>query len=197
VRVCAAQTATDVAIVEKALATTFTGGLVRFGDELEKKTSELLDSDDGALPRSFEQFKPQLEELLATPSTPTASRACSRCSSRSRRSALIDPDEESPLARYRGEIVRVVEKETSKVKGAVEELKTQFAVEEAKAEIFELTTKKGFVFKDELELFHATTDAASHGSYPGCPLRKVVPRRARARPVVLWWRKRTRLPSSV
>ena len=50
----AAQTTTDVAIVEKAfgdMTTTFTGELVRFGDEFEKKTTELLDDEDGTLPR--------------------------------------------------------------------------------------------------------------------------------------------------
>src|SRR6266545_6673924 len=55
----AAQTTTDVAIVEKAfgdMTTTFTTELDRFGGELEKKTTELLDDENGALPRSLEQF---------------------------------------------------------------------------------------------------------------------------------------------
>src|SRR5438045_2711180 len=49
----AAQTTTDVAIVEKAfgeMSTTFARGLDRFSDDLEKKTTELLDDDDGLLP---------------------------------------------------------------------------------------------------------------------------------------------------
>ena len=65
---------------------------------------------------------------------------------------LIDPDnEESPLGRYRSEIVKSVRDETAKVHKAVQELTTQLAVDEAKAEMFELTTKKGFTFEDELE----------------------------------------------
>src|SRR5947209_1215837 len=63
----AAQTTTDVAIVEKAfgeMTTSFTSELGRFGNEIEKTANELLDAEDGALPRSFEQFKKQLEELL-------------------------------------------------------------------------------------------------------------------------------------
>lgn len=161
----AAQTTTDVAIVEKAfgeMSTTFTGELVRFGDELEKKTTELLDGDDGALPRSFGQFKAQLGELLGETFDPNSKQSVLALFEQVMRNvgveqvkairALIDPDnDESPLGRYRGEIVKVVEKETGKVKEAVEELKTQFAVEEAKAEIYELTTKKGFAFEDELE----------------------------------------------
>ena len=65
---------------------------------------------------------------------------------------LIDPDnDESPLGRYRSEIVKSVREETAKVQKAVQELTTQLAVDEAQAEMFELTTKKGFTFEDELE----------------------------------------------
>src|SRR5438477_6653407 len=63
----AAQTTTDVAIVEKAfdeMSTSFTRGIDHFGEELEKKTNELLDDETGALPRSLEEFKKALEELL-------------------------------------------------------------------------------------------------------------------------------------
>jgi hypothetical protein len=162
----AAQTTTDVVIVEKAfgeMTSTFTGELVRFGDELEKKTTELLDGDDGAQPRSFEQFKKQVEELLGDTFDPDSKQSVLALFEQVMRNvgveqvkairALIDPDnEESPLTRYRGEIVKVVEKETGKVKDAVEELKTQFAVNDAKADVFELTTKKGFFFEDELEI---------------------------------------------
>jgi hypothetical protein len=161
----AAQTTTDVAIVEKAfgeMSSTFTGELARFGDEFEKKTSELLDGDAGTLPRSFEHFKHQLEELLGDTFDPDSKQSVLALFEQMMRNVgveqvkairtLIDPDnDESPLGRYRGEIVKVVEKETGKVKEAVEELKTQFAVDEAKAEVFELTTKKGSVFEDELE----------------------------------------------
>jgi hypothetical protein len=161
----AAQTTTDVTIVEKAfgeMTTTFATGLVRFGDELEKQTTELLDVENGALPRSFEQFKKELEDLLGDTFDPKSKQSVLALFEQVMRAVgadqikairgLIDPDnDESPLARYRGEIVKVVEKETGKVKEAVEELKTQFAVEEARAEVFDLTTKKGFVFEDELE----------------------------------------------
>src|SRR5438309_5236240 len=46
----AAQTTTDVAIVEKAfdeLTTSFTSNLDRFGSDLEKTASELLDEETG------------------------------------------------------------------------------------------------------------------------------------------------------
>ncbi len=161
----AAQTTTDVAIVEKAfddMSTTFTRGLDHFGEELEKKTSELLDEEDGALPRSLEEFKKELEELLGETFDPNSKQSVIAAFEQVMRKSgleqvkavrsLIDPDnDESPLGRYRNEIVKSVEKESSKVHKAVEELKTQLAVDEARAEVFQLTTKKGFTFEDELE----------------------------------------------
>jgi hypothetical protein len=44
----------------------------------------------------------------------------------------------SPLGRYRSEIVKSVRDETTKVHKAVQELATQLAVSDAKAEMFEL-----------------------------------------------------------
>jgi hypothetical protein len=161
----AAQTTTDVAIVEKAfdeMSSTFTRGLDRFGEELEKKTSELLDEQTGALPRSLEVFTQALEDLLGETFDPNSKQSVISAFEQVMRKSgveqikavrsLIDPDkEESPLGRYRNEIVKSVEKESSKLYKAVEELKTQLAVDEARAEVFQLTTKKGFTFEDELE----------------------------------------------
>src|SRR4051794_8831425 len=59
----AAQATTDVAVVEKAfdaMTTTFSHGLRTFADELDTKTKELLDGENGSLPRSFEEFKGEL-----------------------------------------------------------------------------------------------------------------------------------------
>jgi hypothetical protein len=161
----AAQATTDVAVVEKAfgeMTSTFTRGIDEFSDELETRTKELLDGEDGALPRSFEEFKGQLEELLGDTFDPDSKQSVIATFEQVMRKStldhlkamrtLIDPDnEESPLGRYRSEIVKSVEKEAAKLQKAVEELKTQLAVDEAKAEMFELTTKKGFTFEDELE----------------------------------------------
>src|SRR5262245_17660208 len=54
----AAQTSTDVAVVEKAfddMTTAFNGDLERLGGELEKKAVEFFDSESGVLPRSLEE----------------------------------------------------------------------------------------------------------------------------------------------
>jgi hypothetical protein len=161
----AAQATTDVAVVEKAfgdMTAAFSRGLDEFGEELETKAKELLDEEEGALPRSFEEFKTELEKLLGTTFDPDRKQSVIGVFEQVMRKGasdqlkamrqLIDPDnDESPLGRYRTEIVKSVEKETSKLQAAFEELKAQIAVEEAKAEMFELTTKKGFTFEDELE----------------------------------------------
>jgi hypothetical protein len=152
-------------VVEKAfgdMTSTFSRELETFTDELDAKTRELLDGEDGALPRSFETFKTELEELLHGTFDPDSKKsALAKLDEVMRRAAaeqvkavrrLIDPDdEESPLGRYRSEIVKSVREETAKVHEAVHELKTKIAVDEAKAEMFDLTTKKGFTFEDELE----------------------------------------------
>lgn len=161
----AAQATTDVAVVEKAfgdMTSTFSRGLESFTDELDAKTKALLDGEEGSLPRSFEEFKTELEQLLDGTFDPDSKRsALAKIEDVMRRAAteqvkavreLIDPDnEESPLGRYRTEIVKSVREETAKVHKAVQELTTQLAVDEAKAEMFELTTKKGFTFEDDLE----------------------------------------------
>jgi hypothetical protein len=161
----AAQATTDVAVVERAfgdMTTTFSRGLEVFTGELDAKTKELLDGEDGALPQSFETFKTELAQLLDGTFDPDSKvSALAKIEEVMRHAAaeqvkavrrLIDPDnEESPLGRYRSEIVKSVHDETEKVHKAVQELTTQLAVDETRAEMFELTTKKGFTFEEDLE----------------------------------------------
>ena len=161
----AARATTDVAVVEKAfgdMTSTFSRGLESFAGELEARTKELLDGDEGALPQSFETFRTELSKLLDGTFDPDSKvSALAKMEEVMRHAAkdqvmavrrLIDPDnEESPLGRYRSEIVKSVHDETEKVHKAVQELTTQLAVDQAKAEMFEQTTKKGFTFEEDLE----------------------------------------------
>jgi hypothetical protein len=161
----AAQVTTDTALVERAfddMTSAFTRELESFAGELDSRTKELLDGEGGALPRSFDEFKTEIAELLDGTFDPDSKRsALAKLEDVMRRAAaeqvkavrgLIDPDnDESPLGRYRSEIVKSVRDETAKVHKAVQELTTQLAVTDARAEMFELTTKKGFTFEDELE----------------------------------------------
>src|SRR5262245_21452494 len=74
----AAQSTSDVAIVEKAfgeMTSSFTLGLDGFSQELEAKTRELLDSEDGILPRSLGEFAERLEELLGDTFDPESKRS--------------------------------------------------------------------------------------------------------------------------
>jgi hypothetical protein len=161
----AAAATSEVAIVEKAfgeMTSSFTNGLDEFSKELETRTSELLDSEDGILPRSLDEFAGRLEELLGDTFDPESKKSAiavleqvmekTALEQLKATRALLDPDNDiSPLNRYRSEIVKAVEKEAQKLQKTVDELKTQLAVDEARAEMFERTTKKGFTFEDELE----------------------------------------------
>lgn len=161
----AAQTTTDVAVVEKAfgdMTGVFTRGLEAFAGEIDNRTKELLDGEDGSLPRSLIEFKKEIEQLLeATFDQDSKRSALAKLEEVMRKAAgeqvksiraLIDPEnEDSPLGRYRSEIVKSIRDETGKVHEAVQKLTTQLAVDQAKAEMFELTTKKGFTYEEELE----------------------------------------------
>lgn len=161
----AARTTTDVALVERAfdeMTSTFAGGMERFAGELDEKTKELLDDENGALAGALAEFRVEIEQLLDGTFDPTSKvSALGKLEEVMRRAAveqlkavrtLIDPDnEESPLARYQRQVIKTVEKETGRVQKAVDELRTQLVAEEVKTEMLELTTKKGFTFEDALE----------------------------------------------
>src|SRR5262245_50839690 len=74
----AARVTTETAVVEKAfddMTITFSQGLDAFTGELETRTRELLDGEDGALPRSFEEFRSELEQLLEGTFDPDSKRS--------------------------------------------------------------------------------------------------------------------------
>ena len=161
----AAQATADVAVVEKAfgaMTATFSEGLDSFATAFDAKARELLDEEQGTLPRSIEEFRKELTALLEGTFDPDSKRsALSKLDDVMRRAAadqvkavrrLMDPDdEESPLGRYRSEIVKSVKEETAKVQAAVQELTTAIAVSEARVEMLDLTTMKGFTFEEALE----------------------------------------------
>jgi hypothetical protein len=161
----AARTTTDVAVVEKAfgdMTQTFSRGLAEFAGEIDAKAKALLDAEGGELPKWLDEYKAELEELLGDTFDPDSKQsALAKIEEVMRKAArdqvqavrtLINPDnEDSLLGRYRSEIVKTVEKEAGAVRKAVDELKTQLAVDGAKAEMLELTTSKGFTFEEKLE----------------------------------------------
>ena len=74
---------------------------------------------------------------------------------------LIDPDTaDSPLARWRSGIEKTVKDQVGAVLNVVVELSEKVAVTKAQAEVFELTTQKGFSFEDQVHAIVSATAAA-------------------------------------
>ena len=161
----AAQVSVDSAVVERAfdeMRQVFRRSIDEFADEIATKADELLDGEDGTIPKTLGEFRNGVETLLDTTFDPnnkqsavTKLETVLTDAGRAQVAAmrrLIDPDnEESPLGRYRAEIVKEIEKKGEAILEAFAELKTQLAVEEAKAAAFEHTAAKGFSFEDLLE----------------------------------------------
>ena len=161
----AAQTTSDVAIVEKAfgeMTSSFTRGLDGFGQELEKKTQRAARQRGRNLAAQPRRVRRPLEELLGDTFDPDSKKSAIAMLEQVMRKAaleqvkatraLIDPDNET--ARSAATAARSSKRSRRRRRSSetvVEELKTQLAVDDGKAEIFELTTKKGFIFEDELE----------------------------------------------
>lgn len=161
----AAQVSVDSAVVERAfdeMRETFQRSVEEFAQEIAAKSEELLDGEDGKIPKTFVEFRNGVETLLGETFDPNNKQSAVTKletvlgdAGREQVAAmrrLIDPEnEESPLARYRSEIVKEIERKGEAILQAFAELKTQLAVEEAKAAAFEQTAAKGFSFEDLLE----------------------------------------------
>lgn len=161
----AAQATVDSGVVERAfdeMRETFRRSVEEFADEIAMKADELLDGEEGKVPKTLTEFRDGVETLLDETFDPNNKQSAltkleTVLSEAGREQVaamrrLIDPEnEESPLARYSSEIVKEVEKKGEAILRAFAELKTQLAVEEAKAAAFEQTAAKGFSFEDLLE----------------------------------------------
>jgi hypothetical protein len=161
----AVQVSIDSAVIERAfdeMREMFRRSLNDFAREITEKADGLLDAEEGDLPRTLVAFKGGVEALLGETFDPNnkksavskletvLSEAGEQQVAAVRR--LIDPDnEDSPLGRYRTEIVRAVEKQAATIVGAFSDLKTQLAVEQARAEALEHAAGKGFTFEEMLE----------------------------------------------
>lgn len=161
----AAQVSVDSAVVERAfgeMRDVFRRSIDDFAHEIGEKADALLDSEEGEIPKALTEFRGSVGTLLDETFDPNNKQSAVTKletvlaeAGREQLAAvrkLIDPEnEESPLGRYRGEIVKAVEKQAESMLEAFAELKTQLAVEQAKAEAFEQTAAKGFTFEETLE----------------------------------------------
>jgi hypothetical protein len=161
----AARVSVDAAIVEKAFSAmndTFHASVDDFSEALSKKADELLGAEDGEVPRTLTTFAQSLDSLLSETFDPNSKQSALTKLENVLNQAgreqvagvrrLIDPDNaDSPLGRYREEIIKAIEKQSATLREAFTDLRTQLAVEQAKAQAFEQTAVKGFSFEDALE----------------------------------------------
>jgi hypothetical protein len=160
----AAVTSADSAVVERAfsdMTLSFSRGIESFASDIDAAARGLLDGEDGDLARCLRDYREELERLLSGTFDPDSNTsALARLDDVMRRAArdqvqairaLIDPDNaESPLCRYRGEIVATIEKESAEVRKQVDELRMHVAVTTATETALNQSAAKGFGFEEKL-----------------------------------------------
>jgi hypothetical protein len=159
-----AETTLDAEVVERAFAD-MAGRLDRtvsdFNRSFEGTASGLLDAERGELPRALAHWKGEVEQLLGATFDPDSKRsvlakldavlleAQERQLQALRR--LINPDhDESPLARWRAEIVRAVGEQGLELRRAFADLSEKLGIREAEEAALEKAAQKGFRFEDLL-----------------------------------------------
>ena len=112
---------------------TLNGALGAFKGEFAALIEKTFDADDrkSALSKLDETMTGSTEKLV-----------------RSVRSLLDPDDDESPLGRYRKDVVREIREQAAATTKAVQDLAERVAVRSAEAELIELTTAKGFTFEE-------------------------------------------------
>jgi hypothetical protein len=159
-----AQTSLDAEVVERAFAE-MAGRLDRtvsdFNRNIEGAAGDLLDAERGELPRALTQWKGEVDGLLGAAFDPDSKKsvlakldavlleAQERQLQAMRR--IVNPDhEESPLGRWRAEIVRAVAEQGTDLRRAVAELSEKLGIREAEQAALEKSAQKGFRFEDLL-----------------------------------------------
>lgn len=159
------------------LTTAFAGTVTTAVDNIAATSARLLDAESGELPTALTAFRAQVEELLGDAFDPDSrSSLLSRIEQAYLKVGedqlhafrrLINPEaEDSPLHRWRTEIITQVREQSTTIAEEVRKLAdkviVQQAAERAAAEARELTTAKGFTYEDQLhELIESV--AVVHG----------------------------------
>lgn len=171
-----AEASVETEVVEKAfeeMTTTFDAKVAGAVEEIQDVSRELLDEEEGELHLALEQWKQDVEEVFDGVFDEDSKRSVLSKLDRVLEKAgemqiialrrLIDPDnDESPISRWRKEIVKTVETRTAEINKAVQALSERIAVRDAEAKATELTAVKGFSFEDAIHAI-AGKMAASHG----------------------------------
>lgn len=171
----AAKATLDSLVVEKAFGelTDEFGTAVNGAVEKIVETTEGLVEEDGAMPTLLRTLKEDLTgQLEALFDTDSKSSALSRMEeifdtaaknhTRAMRKALDPEDVESPLGRWKAEVLTAVQESATLVLGQVTELAAAMASAKAQQETLALTTLKGRSFEEQMHALLGSI-AVRHG----------------------------------
>ena len=155
----------ETQVVERrfdSMTRTFGSLLDAVADRITQASSELLDEEEGTLPRLLNEAKTGLKEMLDGTFDPDSKSsaiakidaifegAVQQVDRRVR--ATLDPDApDSALAKTKREIVETVKEEARDVRNQFQEMAVAVAAAKARAEVTELTAVKGFSYEDLIE----------------------------------------------
>lgn len=150
--------------------------IVDFAQRVDKSAESLLDDEEGTLAIALRAWLNEVEVVLGDTFDESSKKSAiaklekvldpARDEQVKAVRRLLDPEnDESPLGRWRSEIVRSVKEQGEAVEGALNDLRAQLAIGEAKAEEHEKTAVKGFDFEDVV-LGELTSIVAAHEDVP-------------------------------
>lgn len=174
--VSVANASADTQIVDKAfheMTAAFDERLAAAVEDVTAAGDRLFKADEGEVNKSLEKFRQELDGQLGETFDPDSKKSVigkveqmlEESAERSRRAMrrLIDPSEDdSPLHKIQRDLTEVMQNNAKSVHQAIDELAERIAIEEAAAEVYEMTTLKGADFET---LVHGTLGpiAAAHG----------------------------------
>lgn len=149
------------------------GALSHTVEKVSQLTDDLLDQEDGTIARLFADAKSGIEGLLQETFDPhSRESALGRLQQifddavarhhRDLRSSLDPDDNDTPLGRWRSQVVRELQSSTEIIRKDLADLSTSLAVRQAKQAERERGTAKGVEYEDLVHLV-ATDIAAHHG----------------------------------
>ena len=152
----------DTQLVEHRFAE-MTASLERSVDELasrvDESARELLDEENGEFSGALKSWLTDVQTLLGATFDETSKRSAiakletvlekARADQVTSVRRLLDPDnDESPLARWRTDIVREVRERGEAIETVLEELTTKLKLDDQRVDLMSLTAVKGFDYED-------------------------------------------------
>jgi hypothetical protein len=150
--------------------------IVDFAQRVDESAESLLDDEEGKLALALRGWVEDVGTLLGDTFDETSKKSAIAKLEKVLEQArdeqvkavrrLLDPEnEESPLGRWRSEIVKSVKEQGESVEDALNDLREQLAIGDAKAEAHEKTAVKGFDFED-IVLAELTPIVVAHEDVP-------------------------------